>query len=86
MKARYQIIVAASFLLMAGCQSGGNNGAGSKQTERFVPEANGDFFQKVSPQTGITFKHSIGDDHLDNLVETVGGGAAFLDLPGKHDS
>lgn len=79
MKLRYQIILAAFFLLMLGCQSGGEKGSSGKNAEAKVPEANGDFFQKVSPQTGITFKHSIGDDHLDNLVETVGGGAAFLD-------
>ena len=44
-----------------------------------APSSNGDWFQKISPDLGIGFKHSIGDKHLDNLVETVGGGAVFLD-------
>ncbi len=80
MKSLNLIIIAASLLLLAACQSGGNKGSSAIRAERFVPEANGDFFQKVSPANGINFKHSIGDDHLDNLVETVGGGAAFLDF------
>jgi hypothetical protein len=80
MKSPYLITIAASLLLLGACQSGGNKGLTGGGAERFVPESNGDFFQKVTPQTGITFKHSIGDSHLDNLVETVGGGAAFLDF------
>jgi hypothetical protein len=75
----YLITIAASLLLLDACQSGGNKGLTGDGDVRSVPEANGDFFQKVSPQTGISFKHTIGDGHLDNLVETVGGGAAFLD-------
>lgn len=78
MKLIHLIFISTSLLLVA-CQSGNDKGSKGKQAESFVPEASGDFFQKVSPQTGVDFKHSIGDDHLDNLVETVGGGAAFLD-------
>jgi hypothetical protein len=33
----------------------------------------------VTPQAGIDFVHSIGDATLSNLVESVGGGAAWLD-------
>lgn len=36
-------------------------------------------FADVTAQAGIDFVHSIGDDSLSNLVESTGGGAAFLD-------
>lgn len=36
-------------------------------------------FVDVTQAAGIDFIHSIGDSELDNLVESVGGGAAFLD-------
>ncbi len=73
--------MAAAMLIAAwSCQSPGKKDTDtSGQTERRVPESNGDFFQKISPDLGVDFKHSIGDHHLDNLVESVGGGAVFLD-------
>ncbi len=80
MSARITWMVAAMLLIAMACQSPDNKKtAGRQQPERSVPEPNGDFFQKISPDLGIDFKHSIGDDHLDNLVESVGGGAVFLD-------
>jgi hypothetical protein len=36
-------------------------------------------FTDITKQAGITFKHSIGDHHLDNIVEGTGAGACFLD-------
>lgn len=36
-------------------------------------------FVDVTQAAGIDFVHSIGDQELNNLVESVGGGAAFLD-------
>ncbi len=35
--------------------------------------------QMINGAVGIDFKHSIGDDHLSNIVESVGGCAVFLD-------
>jgi hypothetical protein len=66
-------------LSLAACQSPKNSKSESRQGSTSVPDSNGEFFQKISPENGINFKHSIGDHHLDNLVETVGGGAVFLD-------
>ena len=44
------------------------------------PPSNGKlFFQDVTRQAGVRFLHSFGDDELSNLVESVGGGAVFLD-------
>jgi len=37
-------------------------------------------FLDVTRQAGIDFVHSIGDDTLSNLVESSGGGVAFLDF------
>lgn len=78
MKNQFRAILLVILCGIAGCQSGTKDRNGSRPAVS-VPEATGDFFQQVSPHVGIDFRHTIGDDHLDNLVETVGGGAAFLD-------
>jgi len=44
-----------------------------------LPKIGEDFYQNITAFTGITFKHSIGDSELSNLVESVGGGTVFLD-------
>jgi len=36
-------------------------------------------FTDITKPSGITFRHSYGDHHLDNIVEGTGGGACFLD-------
>ena len=81
MSARTIWMVTAILLTAMACQSPEKNRTISQQqTERRIPEVNGDFYQKISPDLGVDFKHSIGDHHLDNLVESVGGGAVFLDF------
>ncbi len=80
MKLIHYLPVFAIILLLSGCQSKGKKESSSAQeSSAIAPSSNGDWFQKISPDLGIAFKHSIGDHHMDNLVETVGGGAAFLD-------
>lgn len=37
------------------------------------------YFMEVTQQAKIDFVHSFGDGYLSNLVESVGGGAVFLD-------
>ena len=70
----------ASLVLFMGCQSTDkNSGTSAPEVTASLPADNGDFFQEISPDLGVDFKHSIGDEHLDNLVESVGGGAVFLD-------
>ncbi|MGA2183388.1 MAG: CRTAC1 family protein [Bryobacteraceae bacterium] len=39
-------------------------------------------FTDVTKQAGITFKHSYGDHHLDNIVEGTGGGVCVFDYNG----
>ncbi|MBN9656764.1 MAG: CRTAC1 family protein [Acidobacteria bacterium] len=36
-------------------------------------------FTDITKPAGITFRHSYGDHHLDNIVEGTGGGACFFD-------
>ncbi len=49
------------------------------QNSSAVPAANKDYFQEIGKQIGLDFIHSIGDNDLSNIIESVGGGAAFLD-------
>lgn len=65
--------------LTTGCQNRRNNLPGSQQTSAAVPAANKEYFQEIGKQIGVDFIHSIGDNDLSNIVESVGGGAAFLD-------
>ena len=39
-------------------------------------------FVDVTEASGISFTHTFGDDKLNNIVESVGSGAAFLDYDG----
>jgi hypothetical protein len=61
-------------IVLPGCKSGGQ-----KQTASSVPAPDGDYFQEIGQQIGLNFVHSIGDEELTNIVESSGGGAAFLD-------
>jgi len=36
-------------------------------------------FTEVARDAGLSFKHSYGDHHLDNIVEGTGGGACYFD-------
>ena len=67
-------------LIISGCRRGNVNQSGPvKQSEISVPAANDDFFQEVGKVIGLDFIHSIGDDDLTNIIQSDGGGAAFLD-------
>ena len=79
MKLAPLVLVSVFVLFASGCQSPDKKSSDTSMTKATVPEDNGDFIQKISPENGINFQHSIGDHHMDNLVETVGGGAVFLD-------
>ena len=39
-------------------------------------------FDDITQKAGITFRHSIGDHHLDNIVEGTGGGVCAFDFDG----
>lgn len=69
-------------VLSAGCRSGHQPVplAGAA-----VPVEAGAYFVDVTAYSGIDFVHTLGDDHLSNIVETVGSGAAFLDYDRDGD-
>ncbi len=73
----YVVILVFGFILN-GCNSGNKSSESAKQ-DLVLPAANDDYFQEVIKFSGIDFTHTIGDEHLSNLVESVGGGAVFLD-------
>ena len=76
---RYTYLIFA-FLMIAGCQSrNGSNNGGRKHAVLKAPEANNEYFQEIAKEIGLDFVHSIGSDELTNIVESDGGGAAFLD-------
>ena len=77
---RYINYFFAGLIILTGCQS--NNRSSSKSMKQIVaafPPANDDFYQEIGLDVGLDFIHSIGDNHLNNIVESSAGGAAFLD-------
>ncbi|WKK66668.1 CRTAC1 family protein [Lutimonas zeaxanthinifaciens] len=59
-----------------------SDGKSQKQALIAVPEpmpVTEDFYQEIAKSIGLDFVHSIGAAEMENIVESVGGGAAFLD-------
>ena len=75
----YLILLISILMLLPGCNSGNN---GNKDKVFTAPPASDDYFQEIGEQIGIDFIHSIGNgtDHLNNIIESSGGGASFLDF------
>ena len=67
-------------LILISCKNNQNTSSKSRVNSAELPADNGDYFQDITQYSGIDFVHSIGDDHLDNIIESVGGGTAFLDF------
>lgn len=78
----YIFYIGVSVILSAfiGCNSNTGKGSGSeKLTTPKNPAANNEYFQKIGKEIGLDFIQSIGDNELTNIIESSGGGAAFLD-------
>lgn len=76
----YFILLFVLLLILTGCNLDNKSSSKSQnQTIHKPPAANDDFFQEIGQEIGLDFVHSIGADNMKNIVETVGGGAAFLD-------
>lgn len=73
-KSIHMVFMLIFIMIVSGCQDG------KKQTEFRAPAPDDDFYQEISREIGLDFVHSIGDSHLDNIVESSAGGAAFLDF------
>ena len=72
------ILLAGVFLIA--CNSNKKPSSETKKGDGIITTSSSDdFFQELIEFSGIDFTHTIGDDHLSNLVESVGGGAVFLD-------
>jgi hypothetical protein len=77
---RFIVYLFVVLLFYSGCHSDNKSASKSqKQSVLRLPPANDDFFQEIGQQIGLDFIHSIGSDDMDNIVESVGGGACFLD-------
>jgi hypothetical protein len=73
MKTNLLSILVLSFLIFSSCKT-------EKKSSGFqAPSPNEDFYQEISEGIGINFTHSIGDNELTNIIESSGGGSAFLD-------
>lgn len=62
---------------ITGCKTKDKKASATKELS--LPPANNDYFQDILEYSGIDFFRTVGDEHLSNLVESDGGGAAFLD-------
>ena len=73
-------LLASSSLILNSCHSKEKSSSRKEKTQKItLPPANNDYFQDIAKYSGIDFVRTIGDEHLSNLVESDGGGAAFLD-------
>ena len=76
----YIILVFTLLLIFSGCHSGILLlQIQDEKAKLAAPPPNGDFFQEIGPEIGINCAHSIGEKDLNNIIESVGGGAAWLD-------
>lgn len=76
--AHFYIIIFTLVLLSCQSDHKGTSSLSSIALEP-MPPVGGDYYLDITKNSGIDFTHSIGDDHLTNIIESVGGGAAFLD-------
>ncbi|NEW84524.1 MAG: CRTAC1 family protein [Mariniphaga sp.] len=67
-------------IIISACSSDKKTSSKLKGRSEFTPPAaDTEYFQEIGQEIGLNFVHSIGDDELDNIIESVGGGASFLD-------
>jgi len=74
-------VLLIEILFFIGCRQGSRSAAGAdNKSDAVVPASTDDYFQEIGQQIGLDFVHSIGDDDLTNIIQSNGGGAAFLDF------
>lgn len=67
--------------LFQNCSQPGKSESDIPSTDRpLMPEEGIYNFVDITKAAGIDFVHSMGDDHLSNVIESVGSGCAFLDF------
>lgn len=66
-------------IIISSCKSDGTSQKTASISKTApIPETE-DFYQEIAEEIGLDFVHSIGAAEMENIVESVGGGAAFLD-------
>jgi hypothetical protein len=75
------ILLSLFIIILPGCNQG-NKGAARDQKQNIVsvPVPDSNYFQEIEDGIGLNFVHSIGCEDLANIVESSGGGTAFLDF------
>ena len=77
---RFYVFLVFAGLFSFGCRQGNKPESKSvTQSATSLPAATDDFFQEISQAAGLDFVHSIGEAELTNIIQSDGGGAAFLD-------
>ncbi len=67
-------------MILSGCKQANKKSSDAAQKlNASLPPSNNEYFQEIGKEIGLDFIHSIGDHDLNNIVESSGGGAAFLD-------
>ncbi len=72
------ILTIISGITLYGCRSGDTSSARGGMAAD-LPAANNDFFQEIAAAAGLDFTHSMGEEELNNIIESDGGGAVFFD-------
>ena len=62
------------------CDSGDKKQLSNPEQKIENPAHNEEYFQEIAAEIGLDFVHSIGAAEMENIIESVGGGAAFLDF------
>ena len=76
---RNEFVFLGIMLLLAGCNFGDKADHSKSNVMLKAPAATDDYFQEIGNDIGLDFVHSIGSSAMENIIESVGGGAAFLD-------
>ncbi|MBK7710880.1 MAG: CRTAC1 family protein [Bacteroidales bacterium] len=78
---RFIVPVLIILVLLSACQPNSKKASKDKnQSEIKLPAADGDYFQEIGLAAGLDFIHTVGEEHLNNIIESSGGGASFLDF------
>ena len=72
----FQILMIA---ILCGCEGEGGQAVTELAPAPEAPQADSTYFQEIGNEIGLDFVHSIGSSEMKNIIESVGGGAAFLD-------
>ena len=69
----YLLYLVFFLFAIAGSQSCKGPSSGSnKQSAYSAPAADNNYFQEIGKQIGLDFVHSIGEEHINNIVESSG--------------